>query len=48
MTDFKEKYTDDKTKEPNKKLISADAFALGELLDSLINKIEHARLTMRK
>jgi len=47
---FEEKYCGDseKAKEENKdkKIISNDAFALGDIIQTLINKIEHARLSL--
>lgn len=42
--DFEDKYsmTDDK-----KIIVSKDAYAIGEMLDQLIKKIEQARLNLR-
>lgn len=44
-----EKITADKDGiEDKKTIISNDAFAVGELLTALINKIEHARISLIK
>ena len=40
---FKEKYTFDKITEPNKILISIEYYAVCELLDELIIKLEKLR-----
>ena len=40
---FKDKYTN--TAEKDKTPLSNDAYAIGEMIEKLINKIEHARLT---
>ena len=37
--DFKAKYTLDKTKEPNKILITPEYFAVCELLQALVNQL---------
>ena len=44
---FKDKYTLDKTKEEDKDKvqISEDAYCIGDMIQDLINKIEHARLS---
>lgn len=48
---FSEKYTTDSLKllnaatEKDKLVISNDAYALGEIIEELKNKIEHVRLT---
>ena len=47
---FEEKYcrdsekTDEKNK--NKKILSDDAYAIGEQIQNLINKIEHTRISL--
>lgn len=47
--EFKEVYTStsekDKIENKNKKVISDDAFALGDVIQSLINKLEQIRNT---
>ena len=47
---FDEKYCSDseKAKEENKdkKVISDDAFAVGDIIQNLINKIEHTRVSL--
>ena len=45
---FKEKYTLDKTKEEDKDKIqlSPDAYGISDMIQDLINKIEHARLSL--
>ena len=48
--EFQEKYTSitdkDIIENKDKKIISDDAFALGDIIQQLINKIEQARLTL--
>ena len=48
--EFKEEYTNTtekgKMENKKKKIISDDAFAIGEMIDRLINKIEQARISM--
>ena len=48
--EFQEKYaplTDkDKIQNKDKKIISDDAFAVGDIIQELINKIEHTRLSI--
>lgn len=46
--EFKEKYTYASDKEAGKKEISDDAYAVGELLDILVKKIEQTRLSLIK
>ena len=50
--EFTDKYISEKenTEKPDVKkvLISNDAFALGDIIQQLINKIEHARISMIK
>lgn len=47
---FKDRYTgvSDKAlpENQNKKVISDDAFALGEIIEEMIRKIEHARMSL--
>ena len=45
--DFKDKYTIDKTKEGEDKKIqlSTDYFAICDMIQELINKIEHVRVS---
>ena len=47
---FEEKYCMDSEKadekNKDKKVISDDAFALGDIIQNLINKIEHTRLSL--
>jgi hypothetical protein len=47
---FAEKYTSisekDLSESKNKKIISDDAFAIGEMMEALINKIEHTRISL--
>lgn len=43
--EFKEKYTDDK-ESTDKKIISSEAFAIGDIIQELINKIEHIRMSL--
>ena len=49
---FKEEYTNttkkDKMENKKKKVISDDAFAIGDMIERLINKIEHSRLSLIK
>ena len=45
--DFKQKYTSSSEKEAGKKIISDDAYAIGDMIQELINKIEQARVFMR-
>ena len=40
------KKPEDKRTETNKILLSNDAFAISEMIESLIDKIEHARRSM--
>jgi len=49
MERFKEKYTADKTKlgEAEKTEITKEAFAVGEMIELLIDKIEQVRQTWR-
>jgi mannitol-specific phosphotransferase system IIBC component len=42
---FKDKYTTDKTKESNKTEVSVEAFLNAEMLEALINKLEHMNLS---
>ena len=48
--EFQEKYTSltdkDIIQNKDKKIISDDAFALGYIIQQLINKIEHTRLSI--
>ena len=48
--EFQEKYTSitdkDIIENKDKKIISDDAFAIGEIIQGLIKKIEQARLTL--
>ena len=46
--EFKDKYTSATEKEAEKKIISDDAFALGDMLQELINKLEHVRMSFIK
>jgi len=50
--EFQEKYTSitdkDMIQNKDKKIISDDAFALGEVIQQLIIKIEHARISLIK
>jgi hypothetical protein len=41
--EFKDKYTDNKD-EATKKIISNDAYAIGEMISELINEIRHVRV----
>ena len=45
---FKDKYTLDKTKDEDKDKVqlSADAYSICDMIQDLINKIEHARLSL--
>ena len=49
---FKEEYTNTtekgKMENKKKKVISDDAFAIGDMIERLINKIEHSRLSLIK
>lgn len=40
--EFKDKYTDD-PKDITKKFITPEAYAIGEMLEELKNKLEHLR-----
>ncbi len=44
--EFKDKYTC--TAEKDKKSISYDAYAIGDMLDELVSKIERLRLALLK
>lgn len=44
--EFKDKYSDDAKDADTKKIISSDAFAIGDIIQELINKIEHARISL--
>jgi hypothetical protein len=50
--DFTEKYCIDserlEEKNKDKKILSDDAFAIGEVIDQLIKKIEQTRLSLRE
>jgi hypothetical protein len=49
IMEFKDKYTTDMNdKDKTKKIITADTFALGDVIQDLINKIEHARSSLMK
>jgi len=60
MEKFNEKYTTEEKKtedekkpekdqtEKNKTILSEDAFALGNVLQELVNKIEHTRVSLIK
>ena len=43
---FKDKYTNTKDKEVGKIELTNDAYAVSEMIDALIDKIEHARMAM--
>jgi len=43
---FKEKYTNAIEKDNKKVLLSNDAYALGEVLSELLNRIESLRLSL--
>ena len=49
--EFKDKYTNTKDKDKNenkdKAVLSDDAFAIGEVIDMLIKKIDQTRVTLR-
>lgn len=47
---FQDKYTDEEeeNEKQNKKLVSKDAFALGSVIQELIDKIEHTRRSLIK
>lgn len=44
--EFSEKYSDDAKDTGNKKIISADAFAVGEALNNLIKEIKKVRFKL--
>jgi hypothetical protein len=50
--EFKDRYVSisekDKIENKDKKIISEDAFALGEVIEDLKNKLEHLRITFIK
>lgn len=43
MTSFKDKYTDDKAKEPSKIEITKEAYAIGELLQEILGEFRRNR-----
>ena len=43
---FKDIYTDDKVKDPNKKDISKEAYAIGTILDDILAKLEQIRIRL--
>ena len=47
---FKDKYTLDKTKDEDKDKVqlSPDAYGIADMIQELINKIEHAKLSLIK
>jgi hypothetical protein len=45
---FKDKYTNAVDKDSKKIELSNDAYAIGETIEQLINKIEHTRLSFKK
>lgn len=50
--EFKDKYTTTATADPikdkDKVVLSSDAFAIGEIIEQLINKIEHTRSSLMR
>lgn len=46
--DFKDKYTSLTKKEAEKTQISDEAYAIGELLDELKNKLESLRISLQR
>jgi len=45
--EFADKYTSDE-KQTKKTILSTDAYAIGEMIDKLIKKIEHVRTSLMK
>jgi len=42
----KDKFDTDQIKEKDKVIVSVDTFAMGDVIDELIRKLEHTRLSL--